>query len=478
VASPTWTAESNQASAHFGLSVASAGDVNNDGYADLIFGEPEFSGLQGRVRVFHGGRTGLSSTPATTIPGNTAGARFGSGVGGGGDVNGDGYGDIVVGQQWRTALAFADGRAYVFLGSPAGIPTTPAIELPGTPGDTSDYGRDVAINLDVNGDGFSDVIVGAFGAGNLLSDSGGIVYGYTGGRNDDRRPRLAQAQTLAQSPLALLGSVAPGDESKFRVAAMLRGAGGRTRARLEVEVKPLDVAFDGSGLALGVFTATDLAGTAAGTTVSCSAPLGCRWRVRQRDRDPFFPLTRWISPPGNTASELDLHSIAPPDDDGDGVPNSVDNCPTLANDDQADNDLDLVGDVCDSCQKISNPRVAASFLSANPWATLTGGQRDDDHDGYGNKCDAKFPPATGGLVGPSDLVQYRTASGKSRTGDTCGTTGTRPCAIFDLDETNGLIGPADLAQFRLLNGKTPGPKCATCPLPCTAGTAGTCGAIP
>ena len=158
--------------------------------------------------------------------------------------------------------------------------------------------------------------------------------------------------------------------------------------------------------------------------------------------------------------------------DTDGIPDASDNCPCVNNADQADTDGDGVGNACDSCVNISNPRVAASFLSTNQWATLTGGQRDDDHDGYGNKCDAKF--AGTGLVGATDLAQYRASNGKSRTGDTCGTAGTRPCAIFDLDESGTLIGAPDLAQFRLLNGKLPGPKCATCPLPCTAGTAGSC----
>jgi hypothetical protein len=82
------------------------------------------------------------------------------------------------------------------------------------------------------------------------------------------------------------------------------------------------------------------------------------------------------------------------------------------------------------------------------------------------------------LVNASDLVQYRASNGKNRTGDTCGTTGTRPCAIFDLDEANLIIGAADLARFRQLNGKVIGPKCPACPLTCEAGTTGTCGAIP
>jgi hypothetical protein len=122
--------------------------------------------------------------------------------------------------------------------------------------------------------------------------------------------------------------------------------------------------------------------------------------------------------------------------------------------------------------------VASNFLSSNQWATLTGGQRDDDHDGYGNKCDAKFPGVTGAAVGPGDLTQFRTANNKSRTLDNCGTASNKPCAIFDLDELNTAIGPADLTQFRLLNNKAPGPRCPTCPLACTPGTAGTCSPIP
>jgi hypothetical protein len=177
------------------------------------------------------------------------------------------------------------------------------------------------------------------------------------------------------------------------------------------------------------------------------------------------------------------------DVDGDGVADRADNCPSVANGSQADGDADLVGDLCDSCTTAANPRVAATFLSANPrvppgflaanpWATLTGGQRDDDHDGYGNACDAKFPGVAGTFVGAGDLTQFRTANTKNRTIDTCGTSGTRPCAIFDLDEANLIIGATDLNRFRLLNGKLPGPKCAACPLQCDAGTSGTCGAIP
>ena len=163
------------------------------------------------------------------------------------------------------------------------------------------------------------------------------------------------------------------------------------------------------------------------------------------------------------------------DQDGDGILDQNDNCPTIANADQADSDSDGVGNVCDNCVSVANPRVGSdvnAFLAANPWATTTGGQRDDDHDGYGNKCDAKFSGT--GLVGAADLTQFRASNGKNRANDNCGTSGTMPCAIFDLDEGSSLIGAGDLTAFRSLNGKLPGPKCTSCPMPCLAGSAGTC----
>ena len=168
------------------------------------------------------------------------------------------------------------------------------------------------------------------------------------------------------------------------------------------------------------------------------------------------------------------------DGDGDLDGNVCDNCVTVANADQADTDADGAGQLCDSCTTFSNPREISTYLASNQWATLTGQQRDDDHDGFGNKCDGKFPGVTGAFVGTNDLTQFRASNTKNRTGDTCGTILSRPCAIYDLDQTGTFIGSGDLTQFRLLNTKSPGPKCAACtgtgsvPLPCTAGTAGGC----
>ncbi|MCI0584059.1 MAG: FG-GAP-like repeat-containing protein, partial [Chloroflexi bacterium] len=169
--SAAWTADGHDFMGDFGSSVATAGDVNGDGYADVIVGEPNAdsflggSKVTGQAHVHLGSASGLSLSAAWSVEGDTEGALLGSSVGTAGDVNADGYSDVVVG-----ATHFGPGEAYLYLGSSSGLATTPAWTV--SANQSSYLGFSVGTAGDVNGDGYSDVLVGAYAHDNGETDEG------------------------------------------------------------------------------------------------------------------------------------------------------------------------------------------------------------------------------------------------------------------------------------------------------------------
>ncbi len=160
----------------FGYSVSAAGDVNGDGFGDIVIGASGFdNGLfdEGAAFVFLGSSAGIVGTSPSTanavLLGDNASGDFGNSVSGAGDVNGDGFADIIVGaHHYDSTLAggtlAVDGAAFVFLGSSAGIVGSgPATAHATIFGDQVDcrLGHEVAGAGDLNGDGFGDVIIGA-----------------------------------------------------------------------------------------------------------------------------------------------------------------------------------------------------------------------------------------------------------------------------------------------------------------------------
>jgi hypothetical protein len=162
----------------YGWIVAGAGDVNADGYDDVLIG-----GWENRVLLFKGGPGGIASGNETTasaaLTSDQSYADFGRAVASAGDVNGDGYDDILVGAYYYDGKR---GAAFVFLGGPNGIAsgnarTASTILHSNRVGDIG-FGEAVAGVGDVNGDGYDDVLVRAY---NSNAWNAHTVFLYLGG---------------------------------------------------------------------------------------------------------------------------------------------------------------------------------------------------------------------------------------------------------------------------------------------------------
>ncbi len=162
-ATPDWTADGGQARAYFGRSVASAGDVNGDGFDDILVGAPNFDTADsdaGRVYLYYGSATGPSLSPDWQSEGDRPRSAYGASVAGAGDINNDGYDDILIGASKFDSGGSDVGRVYLFLGGPAG-PAAVADWFSSGDAATDYYGSAVSSAGDVNGDGFADVLIGA-----------------------------------------------------------------------------------------------------------------------------------------------------------------------------------------------------------------------------------------------------------------------------------------------------------------------------
>ncbi len=225
----------------FGMAISTAGDVNTDGYDDIIIGSPSgmidgrcylyyggnpmdtisdmtfwgdtagdgfavsmcsgflnndtisdiIIGLQngwvnyaqpGKIHIFYGG-AGLDPVPDLVINGHHNTASFGCAVACG-DINGDNYQDLVVGEVYYPNSFVCDGRTYVYYGGPL-LDTIPDIVINGHNGEC--FGHTVGSGGDLNSDGFEDVVVGA--DENSESYGGaGKVYVFFGGTSMDTIP--------------------------------------------------------------------------------------------------------------------------------------------------------------------------------------------------------------------------------------------------------------------------------------------------
>jgi len=182
-----------------GNAVSAAGDVDDDGRDDFIVGaegaDTSNGASSGECYIVYGGDSlpgtislGSLGSAGATIPGESGGDALGASVSGGGDVNGDGFADVVIGaDDYDVGAATNEGRSYIVYGSDsfgASIDLSSlgagGVVLTGVdPQDCS--GSSVAMGGDMNRDGLSDVLIGALNADPTNTSAGEayLIHGST-----------------------------------------------------------------------------------------------------------------------------------------------------------------------------------------------------------------------------------------------------------------------------------------------------------
>lgn len=158
-----WTYDGNAASLYLGTPASCAGDVNGDGYDDILvsaYGYSNGEAGEGAVYCFYGSSTGLPASPNIILEGNQSNAGFGTATSGAGDLNGDGYDDIAIAAINYDNGSVDEGAVFIYLGSPTGLHSTPdkMLEI-----NTSyaQFGAQISNGGDINMDGYSDLLVGS-----------------------------------------------------------------------------------------------------------------------------------------------------------------------------------------------------------------------------------------------------------------------------------------------------------------------------
>lgn len=180
--SPNWFSEGSEQGGEYGYAVAGAGDVNLDGYDDVLIGadrDSSFNYRAGSVFLFYGGPGGLTWLPAWSAGGSASGERYGSALAGGADFNADGYSDIAIGAHRYNADHPDEGAVFVFYGGSEGLADEPDWSYQSNQVNAQ-FGYSLAAPGDINCDGYDDLLVGARWYSNPQDHEGAVFVFYGG----------------------------------------------------------------------------------------------------------------------------------------------------------------------------------------------------------------------------------------------------------------------------------------------------------
>jgi hypothetical protein len=224
--------ENSASGAWTGYAVASAGDVDGDGLADVLIGAPGQDSFAGVTYLIFGSALTSAMTQSNVFDLNSSsaliygeeGADFsGAAVASAGDVDGDGKDDILIGAPWHSGAASQDGKTYLMFGK--SIPIQQGTQMYLSAADASfsgeaiydESGYSVASAGDIDGDGKDDILIGAHQNDTSAPQAGAVylVYASQVGDGGDI--------ALGQGPIAFTGDVAGGAGGAKLAAADIDG---------------------------------------------------------------------------------------------------------------------------------------------------------------------------------------------------------------------------------------------------------------